>query len=80
MSDYCQVTTAELLRHATAINMGTGEDDHTDGTMRHRRETHPAGKGLEYDMNTRRKKKHFNKSEEPSMNNHNDVSERAKRR
>lgn len=27
MSDYCQVTTAELLLHATAIDMGTSEDE-----------------------------------------------------
>lgn len=35
MSDYCQVTTAELLLHATAIDMGTSEDGDTDGAMRH---------------------------------------------
>lgn len=56
MFNYCQITTAELLLHATAINMGTGEDDDedTDGTTRHGREMHPAGKGL--DMKKNKKK------------------------
>lgn len=76
MFDYCQITTAELLLHATAINMGTGEDDDedTDGTTRHGRESHPAGKGLDVTKN----KKTFNKPKEPSMNDHYEVSERAK--
>lgn len=53
---YCQVTTAELLLYATAINMGTGENGDTDGAMRH-----GGGKGLEYNVNSRggRKKEQY---------------------
>lgn len=49
MFDYCQITTAEKVLHATAINMVTGEDgdEDTDSTTRQGRETHPAGKGLD---------------------------------